>query len=1257
MPEIKQNFIRGKMNKDLDERLIQKGEYREAQNVHIVESTDSDTGALENTRGNVKMNSTIAPNLNEPATPTLLNTGSVVIGYCKDVNKKRIIYFVTDIVSNVFADNIRANTYHDPTSSDPEEANQTRCAIILYDVEERNTSTLVVGSWLNFSKNHLITGAAIIDDLLFWTDDYNQPRKINIQTALDNYFDDSDQYYNYEEQISVAKYAPYKPIILHEDNGNSGLSLDTSIDSEYMKERFVRFSYRYRYDDGEYSLFAPFTQAVFEPLNAGKITNSADDNETNSTSGELEVLTGKKELYKSTTVPIMQNRLNKVVMRIPIPNQNEFQIAVGSYASSYSNPFNIKEIDIVLKESDGVSFKLVKTIQIDELDSDDIDFYTIQPASTGSTVYYRQVIKYEYTSGEPFKTLPEREVTRVSDQVPLKAKALDVVSNRVVFGNYVENYPFPIDASGKKGMNYKVGVSSVKGDVDQDGTNSGSAPYLTGIKQWMHNVYKYHTLKQRRTYQVGIVFSDIFGRQSPVILSSSNDINADTITTSAVANDYSANLNGSWSSSRNTYGQSLRIDFQEAVLTVDSKFKAVLDKSSSDYNPHGWYSYRIVVKQLEQDYYNIYCSHPFDGWDNINDEKNDSLTGGRSWLALHGDNINKVPRALNDQDINRDGVSGSNVRLYPKVVFLRDPHDDTSDGSTYKGESRLNSEYQALTEVISLGTALEQNLYLSGDDNTSGTGGFSIYNFVYGKDRNPIIAELVNMKKYYAEVSSDVFSNNFAEELFVTSDSTTPFNEVVLGTGVSDYDDQYNAYSINSTSVELKSDNKVLKIEDFDAGSNTATISSNQNFTAGDRVLVSNYLEGLSVFETEPFESKIDIYYETSTAGLVSDLMEEINVDTQFFPSDLLLKQDTLTSAPFTIPGGDQPPVGSGDADYGQKVFIYEDFDNGDVFGILSATQNTSPTGILSFALEKVVNVGTGQQRNEIFDVFNDSGTFKIRTTGSYYVAQLSNDSKFKVTISATDSNSGTSYHDFDVEVQNTKPNISAPATATLPRGGEGYTIAQGPVDNGSNVVSGTPNNQLGLTIGFSLLGSENYRKYFNARISNGNFFLTTTSEWTESNAATFFADNATNRTIILVLEDAFGSLSRDTANIVLNELFVVDGLLKSVKDSDRNSACDSSTSFITYYAIQHTGSSAPYVPTLTYPTSGYYGELDLRIYNGNKIFTDISLTKTAPAGFYLTRLARYTSGGVKQLFYYQHQLNSDGVVIDAYRDVFRDPC
>ena len=47
-------------------------------------------------------------------------------------------------------------------------------------------------------------GINLVENQLFWTDNRNQPRKINTEKSLG--------YYTNEDQISVAKYAPYQPI-------------------------------------------------------------------------------------------------------------------------------------------------------------------------------------------------------------------------------------------------------------------------------------------------------------------------------------------------------------------------------------------------------------------------------------------------------------------------------------------------------------------------------------------------------------------------------------------------------------------------------------------------------------------------------------------------------------------------------------------------------------------------------------------------------------------------------------------------------------------------------------------------------------------------------------------------------------------------------------------------------------------------------------------------------------------------------------
>jgi len=55
MAELKHTFTSGRMNKDLDERLIPNGEYIDAQNIQISSSEGSDVGAIENLLGNEKL--------------------------------------------------------------------------------------------------------------------------------------------------------------------------------------------------------------------------------------------------------------------------------------------------------------------------------------------------------------------------------------------------------------------------------------------------------------------------------------------------------------------------------------------------------------------------------------------------------------------------------------------------------------------------------------------------------------------------------------------------------------------------------------------------------------------------------------------------------------------------------------------------------------------------------------------------------------------------------------------------------------------------------------------------------------------------------------------------------------------------------------------------------------------------------------------------------------------------------------------------
>ena len=56
MANIQRNFIAGRMNKSLEERLVPNGEYIDALNVRLGSTEESEIGAVENSKGNIPAN-------------------------------------------------------------------------------------------------------------------------------------------------------------------------------------------------------------------------------------------------------------------------------------------------------------------------------------------------------------------------------------------------------------------------------------------------------------------------------------------------------------------------------------------------------------------------------------------------------------------------------------------------------------------------------------------------------------------------------------------------------------------------------------------------------------------------------------------------------------------------------------------------------------------------------------------------------------------------------------------------------------------------------------------------------------------------------------------------------------------------------------------------------------------------------------------------------------------------------------------------
>ena len=122
---------------------------------------------------------------------------------------------------------------------------------------------------LNFSTDNLITGVNIIDGNLYWTDNLNEPKKLEIDRFRD--YDHTSPSTNIrgeqfnESDITVIRMHPWKPIILELEEYNPTDAERLLKPNPPFENIFPRFSYRWKFEDGQYSPYAPFTQAAFLP--------------------------------------------------------------------------------------------------------------------------------------------------------------------------------------------------------------------------------------------------------------------------------------------------------------------------------------------------------------------------------------------------------------------------------------------------------------------------------------------------------------------------------------------------------------------------------------------------------------------------------------------------------------------------------------------------------------------------------------------------------------------------------------------------------------------------------------------------------------------------------------------------------------------------------------------------------------------------------------------------------------------------------
>lgn len=400
--KLKNTFQKRRLNRDADERLVPKGEFIDALNINVSEAEGLDVGAIENSLGNKQL------------TAIDLGTGVYQIGEIVDENQQKIYWLTkSDTACHVLEwDNVNKVLF-----------------VVLKD------SRTAPDNVLNFDENYLVEGINIIADsdndvrFLAWTDGLNEPRKINIEEAKkfeENGFS--------EEDISLIKAPPLDPPTLVFKNTPSGLENN-------LEEKLLFFSYRYRYQDNEYSALSPFSRVGFEP--------KAFDYD-----------------FSITTNKSMVNKYNSV----------EIQFNTG--------PSRVKGIDLMYKESRSSNVYLIESFDKEEEDWSD-----------NTTSSFTFINDKSYTNA----VVAESEVSRLYDNVPRKAVAQEVIGNRLVYGNYTENYSLVDDNGDSVIVDMRVDYNSYP-------ITSGPVP----------------SMKSNRDEEVGIVYLDSNGRMTSVLTSKNN---------------------------------------------------------------------------------------------------------------------------------------------------------------------------------------------------------------------------------------------------------------------------------------------------------------------------------------------------------------------------------------------------------------------------------------------------------------------------------------------------------------------------------------------------------------------------------------------------------------------------------------------------------------------------------------------------------------------------------------------------------------
>ena len=339
----------------------------------------------------------------------------------------------------------------------------------------------------------------------------------------------------------------YELTLLSADSDVTTGHTDWDVKLEQIKPlfelQFGRFAYRYEYEDGEYSTFSPWSEIAF-------------------LAGDFDYIP-----KKGFNLGMVNNVRDLKITDFVVNDQ--------------LRPDDVVSVDILYKDTISPNVRVIKSIKRG------FDPEWDETSGASSVVSSGGVLNI--TSEMIHSTLPSSQLLRAWDNVPRTARAQEVTGNRVVYGNYLQNYD----------INAKI-------TVEPELVTKSHSVFSKFTKQQDPDLQGKKSIKSIRKYKIGIVLGDKYGRETPVV--GIGGMTDGKIVPSDVENKKENAHKVSKLAAKLNWGNSLGLTAPDSWM---------------DY-------YKYYVKETTNEYYNLVMDRWYDAED------------GNAWISFQSADRNKL---------------------------------------------------------------------------------------------------------------------------------------------------------------------------------------------------------------------------------------------------------------------------------------------------------------------------------------------------------------------------------------------------------------------------------------------------------------------------------------------------------------------------------------------------------------------------------------------------------------------------------------